>query len=112
MAVQAYLLAGRGGAPGADVPAMRYRAASAPVASCADIAWLRVAVSPTLPVGDWAATLRAQGLAVAAGPHEGGEWTLRVGAGSDPEAVRQALQAAPGIEEARAASAPAGSGCP
>lgn len=112
LAVQAYLLAGRGLGNGAEAPAMRYRAASAPSLSCADIAWLRVAVSPAMPVGEWAEALRTLGLTVAAGPADGGEWVVRLPTGSDPAAVRQALQAVPGIEEVQPATAPAGSACP
>jgi hypothetical protein len=112
MATQAWLLAGRGsGSDVGNADALRFRSASAPAASCAGMGWLRVAVSPAMAVGDWAAALRALGLTVAAGPMDGGEWIVRLPDDLDPEAARLALVAVPGVEEVTRWSA-AGGACP
>lgn len=112
MATQAWLLTGRaGGNGGGDGTALRFRSESAPVTSCVGMEWLRIAVAPVMPVGDWAIALKALGLTVAAGPIDGGQWIVRVPVGQDPEAARLALSAVPGVEEVTRWPA-AGGACP
>ncbi len=106
---QGYLLAGRSttGSEGAIL----YRSVSAPEGSCSKAKWLRVAVAPTLSVGEWSIALRTLGLSVAAGPAEGGEWTLRVPTEQDAEAKRHALRVIAGVEDVIVWTPPAGT-CP
>ncbi len=87
-----------------------HRGVDSVAADCGTL--IRIAVSPSLQVGELAAGLQSAGVSVRRGPLEGGEWLLAVPTGASADAARQVLLALPGIEEARIEPTATNGACP